>query len=62
MKECKVPETRRKILIEFDSRCIEENTPMFEEILQRRHEVIISFKQKKTKKNKNKMIKIFIIL
>ena len=33
MKECNVPETRRNLNIAFDSRCVEQNTSIFEEIL-----------------------------
>jgi neurolysin len=40
MKECQVPETRRKLLIAFDSRCVNENTKIFEEVLQLRSQVI----------------------
>jgi neurolysin len=39
MKECKVPETRRKLNIAFDRRCVNENTQIFEEILQLRAQV-----------------------
>ena len=40
MKECIVPETRRKLNIAFDSRCVNENTKIFEEILELRAQVI----------------------
>lgn len=33
MKECNVPETRKKLNIAFDRRCVEQNTSIFEEIL-----------------------------
>jgi len=39
MKECRVPETRRKLLIAFDKRCVNENTKILEEILELRAEL-----------------------
>ncbi|CAF0714449.1 unnamed protein product [Brachionus calyciflorus] len=46
MKECRVPETRRKLVIAFDSRCVKENTKIFEQILQLRKELanVLGFK------------------
>jgi hypothetical protein len=39
MKNCKIPSTRRKMFIEFNSRCIDSNTKIFEDILEIRHQV-----------------------
>jgi len=39
MKECRVPETRRLLNIAFDKRCVTENTPVFEKILELRAEL-----------------------
>ena len=42
MKECSVPETRRKLYIAFDKRCVCENTKIFEEVIELRAKVNIS--------------------